>query len=296
MDGEFDLQVPGSLSELLNILATPATAERKLLAGGTVSLVDVRLRKDRPDLMLSLGGMTELTGIADGGEEVSIGAGTTVSALLSSALIADVAPSLAAAAAVFAGQMVRNAATIGGNIACGSPAADLVPPLLSLDADLQLASASGTRRVRLADYYTGYKQDIRRPEEVILRIILPRPPVNSHNAFYKLARRRGDAITVAGAAVTLAVREQTCSHVRVALGSVAPTPMRARKAEAMLEGRPLSTASIEAAADTAMRECSPIDDVRASAGYRRKMVKVLTRRLLTQACEHIRKGCGDDQR
>lgn len=294
MDGEFDLEMPGSLTDLLNVLARPTIAKRRLLAGGTVSLVDIQSQKDRPDLVLSLAGVRELTGISDDGGEVSIGARTTVTQLLSSTLIAGVAPSLVEAATVFAGQMVRNAATIGGNIAGGSPAADLVPPLLSLDAELLLASATGIRRVRLADYHTGYKKDVRKPEEVILKVVLPRPPANAHNAFYKLARRRGDAITVVGAAVTLAVQRRICSHARIALGSVAPVPMRARKAEALLEGRPLSTASIEAAADAAMRECAPIDDVRASAGYRRKMVEVLTRRLLVRAFDRIQKEAGDD--
>ena len=135
---------------------------------------------------------------------------------------------------------------------------------------------------------------MRKPEEVIRRVILPRLPADSCNAFYKLARREGDAITVTSAAVTLAVRKRVCSHVRIAVGSVAPAPMRARNAEKMLEGKQPSPALLEAAAEAAMQECSPIDDVRATAAYRRKMVKVLTRRLLTQALGHIQKGAEND--
>lgn len=294
MYAEFDLEAPSSLTELLSALARPTAGKRMLLAGGTVSLVEIRSRKERPDLVLSLDGVRELTGIREERDQIAIGARTTVSEILSSELIARLAPSLVEAATIFAGQMVRNAATIGGNIACGSPAADLVPPLLSLDAELELASTIGTRRVSLADYYTGYKKDVRKPEEVIVRVILPRLPANRHNAFYKLARREGDAITVTSVAVTLAVQKRVCGHVRIAIGSVAPVPLRARNAEAVLEGKPPSAALLEAAAEAAMRECSPIDDVRATAAYRRKMVKVLTRRLLTQASDRAQRGVEND--
>lgn len=283
MYAEFDLTMPGSLDELAQLLTQPKAAGRMMLAGGTVALVDLRARKAEPELVVSLHRIDALRGIAADSAGIALGARCTVSDILASPLLAERAPSLVEASRNFAGQMVRNAATIGGNIACGSPAADLVPPLLALDAELELLGPGGARRVPLADYYTGYKKDVRRPDEIIARVLLPAPAAPRRDLFYKLARRQGDAITVVGVAVSVAMSGGNCAGVRIALASVAPVPMRARKAEARLEGRPPSAALIAEAADAAMAECAPIDDIRASAGYRRTMVGVLTRRLLAEA-------------
>ena len=288
MYAEFDLVMPTSLNELTAVVADTKASEHILLAGGTVTLIDIRSRKEQPELVVSLDKIAELKEIRREGEAIRIGARATVSDILNSREIAESAPSLIEAAKIFGGQMVRNVATIGGNIGCGSPAADLVPPLLSLDAEVELVSRSGTRRVDLASYFTGYRKDVRRADEIISAVLVPARPADSVNAFYKLARRKGDAITIVGVAVTVATSGKTCSHARVALGSVSPFPMRARRTEALLEGRQISAALVEDAAETAMLECSPIDDVRATASYRSKMVKVLTRRLLLQAFEGSR--------
>lgn len=283
MYAEFDLLLPDSFDSLLNTLADTKGARRIVLAGGTVALVEIRARKEQPEVVVSLDKVDALRGVGREASGVRIGARATISDILSSPELAAAAPSLAQAAAVFAGQMVRNVATVGGNIGCGSPAADLVPPLLSLDAEVELASREGARRIPVADYFTGYRKDVRRADEVIAAVRLPAPPAGSVNAFYKLARRRGDAITVVGVAVSTAMREGTCARAQIALGSVSPFPMRAKNAESLLEGRRPTPALVEEAAEEAMRECAPIDDIRATAVYRAKMVKVLTRRLLTQA-------------
>jgi CO/xanthine dehydrogenase FAD-binding subunit len=287
MYAEFDLVMPTTLNELFGVLDQTRDAPPMMLAGGTVALVEIRSGKERPDLVISLDRIPELLGIGRDGAAVSIGARCTVTDILTSPVLSQVAPSLVEASRIFAGQMVRNAATIGGNIACGSPAADLVPPLLSLDAEVELAGRSGRRRVKLADYYTGYKKNVSRPDELIVRVLLPALPPGAYNTFYKLARRKGDAITVTGVAVTVALEGDRCAMARIALGSVAPIPMRARKAEALLEGQALTLPLLDEAAALAMQECVPIDDVRATAGYRRKMVKVLTRRLLAGALERF---------
>lgn len=291
MLADFDLDLPGSLDEALGALAAagagagPAAAVP--LAGGTNLLVDIRGRRENPRRLVALDRVDGLRWLRAEGGAIAMGARTTVSELLRSDAVAATLPSLHEAARLFAGQMVRNAATVAGNIACGSPAADLVPPLMALDAEVVLASAAGRRRVALADYYTGYKACVRRPEELITEIACPPRPAASANLFYKLARRHGDAITVVGVAVSLAVADGRCRSARIALGAVAPVPLRAREAEAMLEGVALDAAAIDRAAHQAAAEASPIDDVRASAGYRREMVAVLTRRLLTQAWQAI---------
>ncbi|MFQ5567118.1 MAG: FAD binding domain-containing protein, partial [Paracoccaceae bacterium] len=186
--------------------------------------------------------------------------------------------------------MVRNTATIAGNICSGSPAADLVPPLLALDAVVTLECSGGSRDVPLAEYFTGYKTSVRKPNELLTRISWPELPAGSTSLFYKLARRKGDAITVVGVAVSLAVESGVCTRARIALGAVAPFVERARAAEKMLEGSALDPGLIEAAAQRAAQQSRPIDDVRASGKYRRQQVFVLVRRLVSRAWQSLSEG------
>ncbi|MCC6194887.1 MAG: FAD binding domain-containing protein [Burkholderiales bacterium] len=286
MHVDFELNAPDDLAGTLDLLAQGG-AGVAALAGGTNLIVDMRAGRHRPQRVVALSRVQALRGIDCQGTPISIGGGTTVSDLLHAPGMASAAPSLVEAANCFAGQMVRNTATVAGNIACGSPAADLVPPLLSLDASVTLARKAGERSVPLEQYFQGYKKDVRRADELITRISWPRLPARSRNAFYKLARRSGDAITITGVAVTLCVENGLCAKARIALGAVAPVVMRAKKAEALLTGARLTPAIIGAAAREAAGECSPIDDIRASAQYRRHTVEVLTRRLVSQAWEAL---------
>ena len=279
----FDLEMPSDLHGALTALAADGDTKTVPMAGGTNLIVDMRARRERPERVVGLGKVGELRGMEFGAERISIGGGTTVTDLLQSPEIAESAPSLVESSRLFAGLMVRNTATVAGNIACGSPAADLVPPLLALDAEVTLASAAGTRTLPLDEYFLGYKRDVRRPDELITRISWLRLPQPFVNTFYKLARRKGDAITVTGVALTLVAAGGVCTKARVALGAVAPSVFRARKAEALLEGRAPTPALIDEAARAAAASSSPIDDVRASAEYRLHTVEALTRRLVTQA-------------
>ena len=284
---KFDLYMPDALAGALEMLAQGNGADTVALAGGTNLIGDMRAKRCRPKGVIGLGRLHELRGIDSNLERISIGGSTTVSDLLASPDIATGAPSLVDAARRFAGQMVRNVATVAGNIACGSPAADLVPPLMSLDAEITLTCKSGSRTVPIDQYFHGYKQDARRHDELITGISWPRLPMGSSNVFYKVARRQGDAITITGIAVTLCVTGGKCERARIALGSVGPMVVRARNAEAMLEGHVLTAAIINAAAVQAVGECKPIDDVRASAEYRRHTVETVTRRLILQAWEKL---------
>jgi len=283
MYAEFDLETPERLEDALAVLANGDGAAVLPLAGGTNLVVDLRAGRIAPNRLVSLGRIDALRWIRRTDGRIALGGRTTISDLLRSAEIAQYAPALVDAARVFGGQMVRNAATVAGNIACGSPAADLVPPLLCLDADVVLTSAAGARTVPLAAYFTGYKTDLRRPDELISEISWPIPAAPSANQFYKLARRKGDAITVTGVAISISVTNGVCTTARIALGAVSPAAMRARGAEALLEGHALTPALIEEAGRRAAEECRPIDDIRASADYRRHTVHVLTRRLINEA-------------
>ena len=283
MFAEFDLETPERLEDAVALLANGNGAAILPLAGGTNLIVDIRARRLAPDRLVSLSRIGELRWIRCSDGRIAIGGRTTVSDLLRSAEIARHGPSLVDSARVFGGQMVRNAATVAGNIACGSPAADLVPPLLSLDADLVLTGPSGSRTVPLAAYFTGYKSDVRRADELIAEISWAVPAARSANRFYKLARRKGDAITITGVAVSLTVANGVCAKARIALGAVSPTALRALGAEALIEGKAPTPALIDEVGRAAAEECRPIDDIRASADYRRHTVHMLTRRLVGEA-------------
>ncbi len=284
MFGKFELEIPQQLGKALELLAQgPA----EVLSGGTNLMIDLRSRKLRPARVISLDALSELRGVEVDDNTINLGARTTISDILRCTDMAEFGPSLLDAASLFAGQMVRNMGTVGGNIACASPAADLVPPLMSLDADITLTSARGTRTVALRNYYLDYKKDVRASDELITKVSWQRLPENSANSFYKLARRVGDAITVTGVAVTLVMDADRCTTARIALGAVAPTVFRATNAEKTLEGQVLSDDLIAQAATQAMAQSSPIDDVRASAEYRLHTIGTLTRRMLTQARDKL---------
>ncbi len=284
----FELLEPPSLEDALKALADGGG---RPMAGGTNLLPDLRARVDSACHFVDLSGIEELRGIDRGNGRVRMGAGTTLTDILRDPALRRAAPSLVAAAEVFAGLMVRNAATVGGNICYASPSADLVPPLLSLDAEVTLASQGGERSLPLDGFFLDYKKTVLRAGEVLTAVSWAPPEPGAANLFYKLGRRKGDAITVTGVAVTLAAggaaEGRRCTKARIALGSVAPTVFRAKDAEAMLEGETLTAESIEAAARAAADACRPIDDLRASADYRRHTAHVLTRRLLRQAWEQI---------
>ncbi len=282
MYADFELVIPETLEAALAALAE-GDGGCQALAGGTNLIVDLRARRAKPARLVGLGKIEALRGIRIADGRVTLGARTTMSEILHHPGLAEQAPSLVAQARVFAGQMVRNAATVAGNICSGSPAADVVPPLLALDAEVTLARAGGTRVMPLHQFFLGYKKDARAPGELITEIAWDIPQAPTADLFYKLALRKGDAITVVGVAVALTVENGVCARARIALGAVAPVVRRATAAEALLTGQTLTPAMIEEAAQRAVEEIDPIDDIRASAGYRRHSVHALTRRLVTQA-------------
>ncbi len=267
---EFELDMPGNLQETLARLPGGT-----LLAGGTNLLVDLRARREDAERLIWLGNIDGFRDIKIEDGRVIIGGGTTIGDLLRNPAMAEAAPSLVAAARVFGGQMVRNQATVAGNVCSGSPAADTVPPLLSLDAEVHLTCSTGSRTVPLNDFYTGFKTNQRKHDELVTGLSWAAPGPHTANLFYKLARPKGDAIQDG----------DRCTEARIALGAVGPTVFRAKDAEAMLTGEPLADDLIDSAARKAMEESSPIDDLRASADYRRHCIHVLTRRLLKQAWE-----------
>ena len=276
---DFDLLQPQNLSDALAALAQGSSAIRPL-AGGTDMLVDIRAKRATPDVLMSLQNLDELRGITRENGTLQIGAATTIAEFLKHPELTKHA-ALRQAAFVFANPMIRNTATIGGNIGSASPAGDMLPPLLALDAQIELVSKDETHVMPLADFFLGPRKTARRADELISNIQLPIS--NFQSVFYKLGLRQADAISLISVAVWLERDGEKVRAVRIALGAVAPRPMRATRAEKILRGQIFSNTNLKESARVAAEECSPIDDLRASAKYRRRMIEVYTRRMLEQA-------------
>jgi CO/xanthine dehydrogenase FAD-binding subunit len=280
---EFDLLKPATLNDALTLLASYGE-DAQPIAGGTNVLVELRDRYSGPPVLVDIGRLPELRGIAltrDGGH-LSVGACATIAELLRDPLVAQHGAPLRQAASEFASPLVRNRATVGGNLADASPAADTAPPLLALGAEVELASASGTRCVPLNEFFTGVRKTVRRADELLTRVFWPVAERRA-GAFHKFGLRRADAISVISAAVTAGGNgDGRCDWAAIALGAVAPRPIRVPEAEALLRENRWTPEVLSEAASIAARETEPIDDLRGSAAYRRHITEVIVRRLLTQ--------------
>lgn len=292
---EFDLLMPRTLPEALEMLAQRAP-DVMPIAGGTNVIPDLRGGRYRPACLVNVASLPELRGVRQEDGFLLIGGGVTIAEILEDPLVAQVAPVLREAAKTLGSPLVRNRATVAGNLANASPAADMAPPLLALDAEVELASVEGTRRVPLKDFFVHVRRTIRQPHELITAIRVPLPPENSRARFFKVALRRADAIAVVNGAVrvdwenTRTTQHGTlsgalCRAARIALGAVAPTPIRAYEAERALEGQLLAPEIIAEAARLAAEATRTIDDIRGSAAYRRFVTEVLVRRTLNGIME-----------
>ncbi len=277
---------PTSIREAVRVLQREGRRAR-LVAGGT----DVVVRQNRAIRTLVDVSRLGLCYIRRKGNGWAIGAATTMAALEESRQIREFADGILAAAAATCGSMqIRNMATLGGNLANASPAADTATPLLALDACVVLASSRGRRRVPLAEFFLGPNRTILNGA-LLVEIQIPGPHRGGRTgwSFQKLGRTESDISLVNAAAGLQVDRAGKCTWARIALGAVAPTPLRARKAEAALTGQTLTEESLEAACDAVAQDVRPISDVRCSAEYRREMSSVLTRRALRECAERV--GC-----
>ncbi|MEV4947328.1 FAD binding domain-containing protein [Streptomyces sp. NPDC053755] len=240
-----------------------------VVAGSTDWGVEVNIRSRRADCVVAVDRLPELRQLRTASDHIEIGAALTLTEI-ERRLDGDV-PLLAELFPQFASRLIRNSATLGGNLGTGSPIADSPPVLLALEASVVLADADGEREVSLADYFTGYRQSVRRPGELIraVRVPLPLSPVT---AFHKIAKRRFDDISSVAVAFALDIEDGIVRTARIGLGGVAATPVRALATEAALEGRPWATETVEAAARVLRAQGTPMNDHRATAGYRSAML------------------------
>ncbi len=282
----FEYLKPETLSEACELLGEHKKRARPL-AGGTDLLFSMRMGKLAPAVIVDIKDIPGLDGIdvADDGS-MRIGALTRVRDIERSKHIRRHLPALGEAADILASVQIRNRARIGGNLCNASPSADMPPALIAVDSTAVIAGANRKRTIALEDFFVGPGRTVLEDDELLIELRIPPQAAGSGNAFERMTARQAMDLAVVGVGVRVTVdRKGACKEARIALAAVAPTPVRAVEAERYLQGKSLSPQTLRNAAELAGQACAPIDDVRASADYRRDMVEVYTRRKLQLALE-----------
>jgi carbon-monoxide dehydrogenase medium subunit len=254
----------------------------RVLAGGTDLIPALKRREvEKPEYIVDLKGLDGLDSLAfDGEKGLVIGALATIDRISRSPFLLKHYPSLVQAASGMASPQVRNRGTFAGNLCSAVPSADSAPPLLALDTRIRLEGPKGERTLPLDRFLRAPRETALEADEIVTALSLPLPP--RRNVYLKLSPRHSMDLAVVGVAAAASIQDGRCSDIRIALGAVAAVPFRAGPAENILRDKAISPTLIEEAARAAMQQSRPIDDHRASAGYRREMVGVLTRRALQE--------------
>lgn len=276
---------PTSLQEASRLIKEKGPGGR-FLAGGTDLVIAIKEKGLVPQYVVDLKKIPALSAVKQNSDgSIAIGALATMREIEISPLIVKKYPFLAQSAAEVGSIQIRNRATIGGNMANATPSADVAPALLVLDAKVKIFDGAGERILALEEFFRGPGQTVMGSEEILTEIIIPKSHSRLVGEYIKLSPREMMDLAYVGVAVafTLGAKERRCEGVRIALGAVSPTPMRARKAEAIAEGQILTEELAEKAGREAAKEAKPISDVRSSADYRRAMVGTMTKRALLNA-------------
>nr|WP_203599904.1 FAD binding domain-containing protein [Streptomyces sp. SID10853] len=275
-----------TLAETLRLLRERPDAV--VVAGSTDFGVEVNIRSRRADCVVAVDRLSEMRELRVASDHIEIGAALTLTEI--ERRLDGSVPLLAELFPQFASRLIRNGATLGGNLGTGSPIGDSPPVLLALEASVVLADADGEREVPLADYFTGYRQSVRRPGELIRAVRVPLP-LSQVTAFHKIAKRRFDDISSVAVAFALDIEGGAeggiVRRARIGLGGVAATPIRSLATEAALEGKPWTAETVEAAAPVLRAEGTPMNDHRASAGYRSAMLGQSLLKLYAQTTEAV---------
>ena len=274
---------PKTISEALSLLAKYGE-QAKVIAGGTDVMVDIKY-KEEPGCLVNIKKIPGLGSIQENGGSLRIGPLVTIHEMETNNLVRDRLPVLWESCHQFASLQIRNTATIGGNICRASPSGETLAPLLVLDAKGKLAFSEGEKTEAFASFFQGPGKSTIGSKGLLTEIDVPYPAQASRGVYLKHAVRGAMDIAMVGVAVLVTpdAAKSNLQDVRIGLGAVAPTPMRATKTEAMLRGKPLTAALVKEAAAMATSESSPINDQRSSGEYRRWIVEALTRRGLEQS-------------
>jgi aerobic carbon-monoxide dehydrogenase medium subunit len=284
--GKFEYRAPSSLPEALKILGKKARAA-KALAGGTDLVLQMKQGLVKPSLVIDVKQIPELNRLEwSQGGGLHIGAAVSLYRFLTFTGLPETFAVLHQACSLIGSSQIRNRGTLGGNICNAAPSADSAPALLSLGARVVLASGKDTRTIPLEDFFLTPGKTALANDEILVEIEIPTPPEHSAACYLRHTTREEMDISVAGAStfLTLSPKTERLKTARIALGAVAPRPMRARAAEAILTGQKPTPGIIDEAARLAAGETAPISDMRGSAEYRRELAQVLVRRTLTRAC------------
>ena len=281
---EFEYFEPKSLSEALELL-DKFGKEGRILAGGTDLIVQMKIRRKTPKYVINIKKIPGLAFIRMDDDGLRIGAATKLRALEKSGVVRRYYQALYEAIKSMASVQIRNMGTIGGNLCNASPAADTAPPLMIYEAKLKLISKKGERLVPVTKFFKGPGITVCEPNELLLEIIIPKPPTERFGSkFIKIARTSMDLAKVnVAVAIKLSDDMKSIEDVKIALGSVAPTPIRAYSAEDFLKGKEFIEENVEKAAEIASAETKPITDVRSTAWYRKEVSKVIVRDALIEA-------------
>jgi carbon-monoxide dehydrogenase medium subunit len=277
----FELHTPRSLDDALGLLGETG-GDTRVVSGGTALLSLVRLGLVRPDRVVSLHGVPGLAELRNEAGELTVGAMVTMARLERAPEVRRDWPLLAQAAGAVATPSIRNAATVGGNLGYAEPASDPAPALLCAEAEVVIAGPDSRRTVAITDFFAGFYATALAAGELVVGLRIPRLPAGARSGYVKYCSRSDEDKPLVGVAA-LVVPEGSSGRlgeVRIGLGGVAPTAVRARSAEVRLRNRLVDESAIREAAETAASECEPLSDLMGSADYRREMVRVWVRRLL----------------
>jgi CO/xanthine dehydrogenase FAD-binding subunit len=278
---EFEPLIPETLEDCLEMLARYGR-DARILAGGTDLFILMKAGMVAPGFVVPIGHLERLKAISQDGPTVMLGAGLTHSETVNLGSLKDV-PCLCEAAGSVGSPQIRNAGTIGGNLANASPAADLYPPLLALEARLEILRQGGKRVVGIEEFMRGPGMTALLPGEIIGSIVLSKPEGSFFAEHAKVGLRNALAVSVTSAAAVVRATDGRFRDVRVACGAVAPTPIRMRRVEKLVEGERPGEELFSEAASLAASECDPITDIRATRQYRRRTTGVVVSRLLRRA-------------
>jgi len=278
----FEYLAPDSVEDAVAALTA---LDAKALAGGTDLLVDLKHETASAAILVDLTRIAECKGIDETGDGLRFGSLVTHTQIMESDLVRRHAPSMVDAARTIGAVQTRNLGTLGGNLVTCVPSLDSGPVLVALDAEVTIAGAGGRRRMALTEFFVGPRKTALQQGEILVDIIIPRANLGKPCSFRKFGLRKGQALALVNVAAAARLEGGKISEARIALGAVAPTVIRAREAEAVLDGSAPDPTLIAKAADAAVTEAKPIDDFRASADYRRELIRTLTRRVLAEAIE-----------
>jgi len=288
---DFEYFAPKTVEEALTLLSQ-YKEESKVIAGGQSLLILMRQGLVAPKYLIDIKGVSSLDYLHFNAKEgLRIGALTSHWTIETSQVIRNGFSVLAEMEKRLASVQTRSWGTIGGNLCHGDPAGDPAPVLIALNAKIKMTSLKGDRAVAVEDFSTDYFETALKPDEILTEIQVPNPLPHTGTAYTKFTKRVGDmAIVGTAVSVTLNPKDGTCQDSRIALGAVAPVPMRAREAERVLLGKQLTDELLEEAGQVASQEASPVSDIHASEEYKRELVKVLVRQTAKEALKRAKKA------